>query len=212
MKIDFVYPPISADNYIDAVEDFNKDIGNDNLKTALPRIVGSVQRVLFFLLYFIFFWYVLRIYVYVITACERDVIIISMLLLITAFLIGLVLVTLVSGYLKMIIILLMRSHGIMESYSFSEYVERRSRNKKKNKELTLYNMCDTLKRSKILDATARCDGDICKVDIQYSNSSGREVLSFNFPYKISDSTQSIVVDFNRELVIIPESAMEEDTK
>ncbi len=91
-----------------------------------------------------------------------------------------------------------------ESYSFSQYVTRKDPLKKKQKSLTLYQMCDTLKQSTILDATARSDGDMCKVEVNWQSDKERSVYVFKFPYKINAGSDQIIVDFERELVLLPD--------
>ena len=65
-------------------------------------------------------------------------------------------------------------------------------------------MCDTLKSSKIVDASAICDGDRCRVEVKYkSQNEDFEIFTFSLPYHESPVLDSVIVDLNRKEVIFP---------
>ncbi|WP_071177561.1 hypothetical protein [Butyrivibrio hungatei] len=207
MKINFVYPDISADSFVNVIEEFNGDIEKENLKTLLPRTLGRIFYYLIYAAYFVLALYIFKGLLYLITGRSENVIYTSLFVFIAVF--GGLLFSLksLSKFLRILIIKGLRSHEFTESYSFSKYVVRKNSDKKKQKELGLYQMCDELKKSaRIVDATARCDGDICRVEISFVSDMGIErFYKFDFPYKLSEDTSDTIVDFTRELVIFPEN-------
>ncbi|WP_026653556.1 hypothetical protein [Butyrivibrio proteoclasticus] len=207
MKINFVYPDMSADSFINVIDEFNGDIGKENLKTLIPRTLGRIFNYLIYVVYFVLIINVFKGLLFLITGRSENVIYLSLFIFIAVF--GGLIFSLrpLGKCIRTLIIKGLRSHEFNESYSFSKYVVRKNSAKKKQKELNLYQMCDELKNSaRIVDAAARCDGDMCKVEIKFVSDTGIErFYKFDFPYKLSEDTSDTIVDFTRELVIFPEN-------
>ena len=203
MQISFIYPNDSASELIDAVEDLNIGISNQNLSSFPVRFLGLLARLALFVIYFIVSWFVFKHVTYSITAKGTETIIMSLFIFLLVYISGIFGIYRLGIYVRKLILSLMKTDEAEESYSFSEYVTRKDPLKKRQKSLRLYQMCDTLKQSQILDATARSDGDYCRIEVSWQSDSDKSVYVFKFPYKTSASNDEIIVDFERELVLLP---------
>lgn len=204
MQISFIYPKDSANELIESVEDLNSSIGNENLISSPVRALGLAVRYGLFIAYIFLAWFILKALTYRVTARGEGVIIPSLLVYVLVFIAGIYGIYRLGFFLRKKILELLKADEAEESYSFSQYVTRKDPLKKKQKSLTLYQMCDTLKQSTILDATARSDGDMCKVEVNWQSDKERSVYVFKFPYKINAGSDQIIVDFERELVLLPD--------
>lgn len=204
MEIGFIYPDLDADSFVESIDSFNGEISVENLKTFLPRFIVFISDAA---LYVVWFFIVRVAYfklVYAITAKGTEVILFSLILFLLVLLASLAGMATLRKLIRPYLLRLMRGSEAQESYSFSDYVERSDPEKKVRTKVGFYKMCDTLKRSNILDATAVCDGVGCRVEVQFEADNDSSVFTFYLPYHESSGLSSVIVDLNRKCVIFPE--------
>jgi len=203
MEISFIYPEMDTDTFLETIDSFNRDISKDNLISFIPRLFVSL---LLNILPYVLWLYMVRIlFIRVtmfVTAQRVEIIITFLIGLVLSMLIILIGISILRKKLRPILLKALKSEEIKESFSISAYVERKDGSKLVRDEVGFYKMCDTLKKSTIIDADAICDGSVCKVEIRYVHSGNDSIFTFHFPYHDSD-IDHVVVDFNRKCVIFP---------
>lgn len=210
MEIGFIYPDMDMDYYVDTIDSFNGDISKENLHTLLPRLL--VTLLLNVLVYAV--WFVLLKAVFLgvteyVTAKKVEIIGMSLLGVVLFIIFSLEGIILLRKKLRPVLLKALRSQEAKESFSMSAYVERRDDKKLIREEVGYYKMCDILKKSKVVDATAVCDGSMCRVEVQYENPTDSSIFTFNLPYHDSD-VEHVIVDLNRKCVIFPKEDKKHD--
>ena len=209
MEIGFVYPDLDADAYIESIDSFNGEISIENLKTSFPRLIVLLSDVALYILWFIILRTLFFKLLYMITAKGTEIIVFSLFMFFFLILASFNGMTALKKILRPYLLKLMHGKEAQESYSFSAYVERRDGAKKVREKVAFYKMCDTLKKSNILDATAICDGAGCRVEVQFEADDDSSVFTFYLPYHESSDLSSVIVDLNRKCVIFPEEDRKE---
>ncbi len=212
MEIGFIYPDLDTDLFVDSIDSFNSDISLDNKRTFLPRAAVLVLNIFVYVVWALIVRGLFSIITYYVTAKRVTVIglcLFAYLLGIIASLQGL---SALRKKLRPKLLKLFRGEEAEESYSFSAYVERKDGKKLARRDVGFYKMCDTLKRSKIVDATAVCDGSQCKVEVAFENESESSVYTFFLEYHDGD-VDKVIVDLIRKCVIFPkEEKTDENNK
>lgn len=208
MEIGFIYPDLDMDLFVDTIDSFNGDISSDNLKSFLPRTIVSL--LLNVLIYALWLYVLRKAFLWVtfyVTARKTEIIGLFLFLLLLFIIFSLQAIAFLRKKLRPRLLKLFKSEEVQESYSFSAYVERSDEDKLARKEVGFYKMCDTLKKSKITDASAVCDGSMCKVEVAYENPADSSVFTFYLPYHDGE-VDKIIVDFIRKCVVFPKEEKE----
>lgn len=206
MQISFIYPEMNMESYIDTLDGFNSDISIKNIKSLLPRIIATLFSTFVFISWAIVIWIMFYFVTWLITGKSVNVIFLG----ISLYLIGILFTFDIVRYMlkrsRPLILEIFRTADKEESYTYSAYVERVESSKHVKKDVDYYKMCDILRASKIKDATAVCNGEICKVEVLYESPKGNGVFTFRLPYHDGNSLNKVIVDFNRRCVIFPKEA------
>lgn len=206
MKISFIYPDLHSSEFIDSLDLINERIGKDNMRLFMPDIILKTIHIALLLLWTIifkrYFFWITR----YVTAKDLGAIVTGLLLYLVLAVLSLQLIFFGMKKFRPVFLHFIKTRDAEESFSFSNYVERKDGNKKALDELDFFKMCDILKDSKITDATAICDGSLCRVEVAYENESSSDVFTFFLPYHENAGLDKVVVDFSRKCVIFPEEA------
>ena len=197
----FTFPEMTEDEYIRTLDMFNQDISKINQKSMPTRLASFV---LFFMLEAFYCVFVFNVWVLVTKyTTARSVTDIIIGLIFDLFLLFAGIIFLSKSFKRIVkwLMKLLRMREFQESYTLSEYAERKDTLKYSSERRKFYNMCDLLKNSKILDCTLDCNDMICDIQIQYENSGAKHIMNFAMPYHESDSVVGTHVDFERECVI-----------
>ena len=209
MEIGFIYPDLDMDSYVDSIDSFNFDISQENLKTLLPRLTLFIVKLLVYVVWLLIVRVLFLKITWAVTAKGAGVIIPSLMGFLVLILVSLQLISYLRKKFRPHLLKLLRGEEAKESFSMSAYVERKDGSKLVRQEVGFYKMCDTLKRSKIVDATAVCDGKECKVEVQYENNGDSSVFTFYLSYHDSD-VDHVIVDLNRRCVIFPKEVIKNE--
>lgn len=202
MEIGFIYPDLDTDLFVDTIGSFNSDISSDNLRTSLPRAAVFVVNVLVYILWALIVRRIFFAVNYFVTAKSVEVIGLCLFLYFLGIVLSLQGLAILRKKLRPHLLKALKADEAVESYSFSAYVERRDEGKLARRDVGFYKMCDTLKRSKIVDATAVCDGTQCKVEVAFENNEESSVYTFFLEYHDGD-VDKVIVDLIRKCVIFP---------
>lgn len=206
MDIKFIYPDISADEFIEAVDDLNRDVDICNSMSFLPRLIslafGSISYVITALL----IWLSWHVMVFLITGQERATIIAGLIIMALFVPSAFSLQKRFAPVFKAWLLDLLKLKDYEEKFTLREYIDRDDSGKKLNEKLKFYRLCDELKDHKISDATITYDGSECEVDISYADiRTGSDVVRrIKLPLRVVHTGRNVVVDFERECVVYPE--------
>lgn len=206
MQISFIYPEMNMESYLDTLDGFNSDINLKNIKSLLPRIIASLLSIFTFISWAIVVWIMFYFVTWLITGKSVNTIYLGIALYLIAILFSFDVVRYMLKKSRPLILEIFRTQDKEESYTFSAYVERKEGSKLVKNDVEYYRMCDILRSSRINDATAVCNGDLCKVEVAYSSPKDSGVFTFNLPYHDGSSLDKVIVDFNRRCVIFPKEA------
>lgn len=210
MEISFVYPDLDTDLFVDTVDSFNGDISVDNLRTFLPRTVVFVTlNVAVYIAWVAALWYIIKSLTYTVTARSVEIIGLSLFGYLLFIIFSFQGISMLKKRLRPRLLKALHGEDAKESYTLSAYVERKDGNKLVRRDVGFFKMCDTLKRSRILDASAVCDGEGCRVEVQFENEAESSVFTFYLTYHESD-VDHVIVDLNRKCVIFPKEEKTDD--
>jgi len=204
MEISFIYPDNAGTEYIDSLELVNDMIGRSNSKLIVPNIILLSIRLLLVLLWAKLTGDAFFAVTYYVTGKELNTIVTWLFLYFSLSALCLFLIFYGTRMLWPLLLFVLKKRDSEESFSLSEFAERKDEEKKARKELEYYKMCDILKYSSVTDAAAVCDGSKCRIETAYENDSDSGVFTFYLDYHESRDVEHIVVDFRRKCVIFPE--------
>ena len=212
MDIKIVYPDTTAAEFVDAVDDLNRDIEAHNSLSFLPRFIAMVFGITMFLVTLVFIWVSWRLAVFLITGRDKTTIVMGLVLMALMVPSALALQKKVSPLLKAMLLKALNLKDYEEKFTLHEYADRDDGRKRLADDLKFYNLCDELRAHKITDATITYDGIQCEVDISYNDvKTGTDVVRrVMLPLRIVAGGGNVVVDFERRCVIYPENLEHEE--
>ena len=167
MEIAFVFPAMSSSEYVGSLELVNVNIDKDNSRLILPNTITYIFEAFFVVIWMLIYKALFFKVTEYVTAKGAGTVVTWFLLYAITAIVLLELIFVGFKKFRPALIKLIHIRESEESFSLSEYVERQDGNKKARSEVGFYKMCDLLKKSKITDATAICDGSRCKVEVAY---------------------------------------------
>lgn len=203
-EIEYVFPSMTSAEYMDSINLFNLEIDQDNMRTMIPRLIVFSSDAIILTIYSIFMWTILLQLISFITAKHLAIIFLSLLSYIIIWFIGICKMPNLFRALRPHILSLLKSKDYIESYSFSEYVERKDSQKKAIDELNFYRMCDILRQSSITDTSCVCDGNLCKTEIAYKTASNEGIFTFLLNYHESPHVSHITINLESHCVVFPQ--------
>ena len=206
MDIKIVYPDITAREYMDVVDDLNRDVETINSMSFLPRLIALVIGLMSYAITAGFIWLAWHVVVFLITGRDRGTIIAGLVAIALFVPAAFSLQKKLGPKLKEILLKLLKLKDYEEKFTFREYIDRDDSGKKLNEKLKYYNLCDELRSHKVTDATITYDGSDCEVDISYFDprTASDVVRRIRLPLRVVDEGKNVIVDFERKCVVYPE--------
>lgn len=207
MRISFVYPEISSAEYINTIEAINDDIHSLNGTSFLPRLLIKFFYVVGTLVIFYIGFKLCKIIIFFVTGNGLIALLIGLLTIIFFLLVGTKFMNILYFSIRALVVRIFKIQEYEESYTFSRFTRRKSEEKYAIRLAYYYQTLEVIRKKGITDCfITALESDTCKVEISYKSENGMKVAYFKFPCHTrndSSSKNSIIVDFERQCVVLP---------
>lgn len=206
MQIDLIFPQRDLKTYEEELGEVNRHIGEDNLHSFPVRFLADIAYLLCIALTFVMSMTIWRLIIYLVTAQSLTIVLFG---IAGCFALPILLLYGVEALVDRILTGILVSSGAKykESYTTSEYTERKDENKYAYEDAMYYKQCAVLKHSDIYDVNiSLLDGGQTDVSIAYQDTEGaRHVARVQLPYETRQGAKGATVDLEHSLVVLPET-------
>lgn len=205
MEIRFVYPEMTADEFMGAVEDLNSTIEDRNALSFMPRAFSTIFAVVMFIMTAAVILLSWKLLTFLITGRDTGTVYVGLLLMVLVVPAAFSLQKKAAPALKKLLLKLMKLHDYEEKFTFLEHADREDEKKRVDSDYKYYRFCDEVRSHKIVDASIDYDGNECEVDISFNDEeTGTGLIRrIRLPVRIVSDLDGVVVDFERRCVCCP---------
>ena len=200
-----MYPDMTADEFLEAVDELNVTISDRNMLSFMPRAFTGLFSAFMYGVTLIFIYLSWLLLTFLITAADEATIYVGLIIMVLIVPALLSLQRAVAPALKRAILKWLKLHDYEEKFTFLEHADRSDEAKRVDKDYKFYRFCDEVRAHKIVDAFISYDGDECDVGISFDDEdTGTGLIRrIRLPVRIVEDLDCIVVDFERRCVCCP---------